>query len=260
MRLVHISDLHFGLHEQEIVEVFQRDIKALRPEVIIISGDLTQRAQPSQFQMMQHFLHHLPAKVLVVPGNHDVPLYKWFARVLYPFKAYNHYIGQYVDAEFCDENTAILGVSSVNPFRAKKGRLTAAVLQKIREFFYIQNQHLNILFFHHNFDHITGLHKPLENEDQFVNYLQNSNIDIVCTGHLHYANVGLIRKNNERVCLILHAGSIFCSRKKDHMNSYFFLEGDREQCTVDWRVFSNHQFETHKNYTVRFRDKAFKFE
>ncbi|WED43973.1 metallophosphoesterase family protein [Legionella cardiaca] len=260
MKIAHISDLHFGMHGPQVLEAFLKDVNLLQPEIIIISGDLTQRAKSYQFKLLQSFLNRLPGTVLLVPGNHDVPLYNLVARLLWPLKSYNQYVGEHFKSKFTNNDISILGVSSVNPFKAIEGKLTTSTLYNIEHFFLEANKSVNILFFHHNFDHIEGLHRPLQNEDQFLNYLQTSNIDIVCTGHLHYANLGLIKKKNDRTCLVLHAGSLSCTRTRDGRNSYFLINLHSEKCSVDWRVFEGTQFEFHKNYTVMFADKEVKLE
>ncbi|KTD16277.1 metallophosphoesterase [Legionella jordanis] len=255
MKIMHISDLHFGMHLPLVMEAFQKELELLSPDVVIISGDLTQRAKVQQFIALQQFLLSVSTPILVVPGNHDVPLYNIFNRLFKPFKGYSHFVGKHFPSEFINDELAILGVNSVNPLRVKEGKLTSGTLQKIDDFFATQNKAINILFFHHNFDQIEDLHKPLENEEQFVSFLAGSKIDIVCTGHLHYANVGLIRKKNDRICLVLHAGTLSCSRKKDDWNSYFFLEKKGSSCCeVDWRVFKENSFESQKKYAINLKD------
>ncbi|HEX4800318.1 MAG TPA: metallophosphoesterase, partial [Sphingomicrobium sp.] len=77
-RLVHLSDLHFGAHDQRLVEEVESELDRLKPDLIVISGDFTQRARTEQFREACHFLEKLRDsghEVLGVPGNHDVPLY-----------------------------------------------------------------------------------------------------------------------------------------------------------------------------------------
>ncbi|CEK11066.1 metallophosphoesterase family protein [Legionella hackeliae] len=260
MKIAHISDLHFGMHQTEVMDAFLQDITAQQPELTIVSGDLTQRAKNYQFELALSFLNQIAGTVLVVPGNHDVPLYKIFARLINPYKGYNHCIGELFKMKFVNDEIAILGVNSVNPFRIKKGKLAVKTLEMISNFFTVEHKKVNILFFHHNFDHIAGLHKPLENEEQFLEHLQRSNVDIVCTGHLHYANVGMIKKSNGRICLVLHAGTLLCSRNKDNYNSYFILDVNDKECTVNWRVFNKNKFELHKNYSVKLSDTEIKLD
>ncbi|HHF7346919.1 TPA: metallophosphoesterase [Legionella feeleii] len=251
MRIIHISDLHFGMHQDHIKEAFLAELALLKPVVIIISGDLTQRAKAYQFELLQSFLRCLPGKVLVVPGNHDIPLYNLLGRIFYPFKAYKKYIAKHFNAQLSTDSLTILGINSVDPHQIKDGRLSSKVIKKIKQYFRLEKKAVNILFFHHNFDHIEGLHKPLENEMEFLSFLRGSDIDIVCTGHLHYAHVGLIRKDNMKPCVILHAGTLLCTRSKDGLNSYFVIDLEGDQCAIDWRVFAKGQFLSRKNYSIK---------
>ena len=72
--LLHISDLHFGRVDPATVEPLTAAIRALARNVVIVSGDLTQRARAAEFRAARAFLDALPRPQIVVPGNHDVPL------------------------------------------------------------------------------------------------------------------------------------------------------------------------------------------
>lgn len=255
MKLIHISDLHFGLHNPALIECFLQDMAEIKPDIIIISGDLTQRAKPPQYQLLLSFLQRLPAVVLTVPGNHDIPLNNLFARLVYPFKNYKHYIASSFNNEFHNDKLRILGVNSVNPFRVKDGQLTRKIRQQIKDYFSPDFDGINIIFFHHNFDYMEGWHKPLENYRQFVDYLKASPIHIVCTGHLHYANVSVLEKNEEQSCLLLHAGSLLCLRSKDGLNSYYAMTIEQQSCQLQWRVFKQDGFEVFKQYSIDFNKK-----
>ena len=251
MRIVHISDLHFGMNRLEIADAFLQDLSSVKPELIIISGDLTQRAKDEQFLALQIFLKQLPAEVLVVPGNHDIPLCNVYSRFISPFKAYRHYVGNQFKDKFSNDDIAILGINSVNPYKIKDGKLSKKNLKAINYYFKTEDKSANILFFHHNFDQLKDMHKPLENEKQFLSYLKDSKVNIVCTGHLHFAHVGLIQKNNKKPCLVLHAGSLLCTRSRDGLNSYFVIDIDDHNCSVNWRVFSEQQFIVRTNYSIK---------
>src|SRR5215203_4778208 len=90
--LVHLSDLHFGALREEIVNPLVQAIEEARPDLIVVSGDLTQRARPSQFIEARAFLDRLRFKKLIVPGNHDVPLYNLYARFRDALGRYRRYI------------------------------------------------------------------------------------------------------------------------------------------------------------------------
>ncbi|TMH24152.1 MAG: metallophosphoesterase, partial [Betaproteobacteria bacterium] len=86
--LVHLSDLHFGRVNPRLLAPLARRVHALAPQVVVISGDLTQRAKSAEFRDARRFLDALPGTLVVVPGNHDVPLYNLFQRFLQPLGKY----------------------------------------------------------------------------------------------------------------------------------------------------------------------------
>ena len=90
-RLVHLSDLHFGAHDEELVAAVETSVDALKPDLVVVSGDFTQRARTEQFEEACQFLERLRDgghEVLGVPGNHDVPLYDVLRRFLSPLTRY----------------------------------------------------------------------------------------------------------------------------------------------------------------------------
>ncbi|STY29499.1 3',5'-cyclic-nucleotide phosphodiesterase [Legionella wadsworthii] len=248
MRIIHISDLHFGMHNPLIIESFLKDMKELKPDIIIISGDLTQRAHSHQYKQFSDFLQHINAQTLIIPGNHDIPFYNAYYRFLYPFKKYKKYISEKLETNFSNEEVSILGVNSATPYLAKNGILSQKTLRHIQNHFSEKSKKLNILFFHHNLHYFSGMHHPLKNAEEFLTYLKDSPIHIVCTGHLHYANVTSITKNQGDQCLLLHGGSAFCFRTKDGKNSYYSINTSHSRCSIDWRVFVDNSFLSHKIY------------
>lgn len=256
MKIMHISDLHFGMHQEHIIKFFLDDVTVFKPEIILISGDITQRATHSQYQLFADFLTCISAKTLVVPGNHDISLYNFLSRISSPFARYKSYVTPNLIAQTKNDFVRILGVNSVNPYRAKNGKLSASTMDEIRTYFQTPFSGLNILFFHHNFDYLEGLHKPLENYADFLNYLKESSIDVVCTGHSHYAHISFIEKNNQYPCALLHAGTLLCQRSKDHLNSYYQIEINEKRCTIHLRVFKEHFFQTLTTHTIDFAKKT----
>jgi 3',5'-cyclic AMP phosphodiesterase CpdA len=252
MRIVHISDLHFGMHEPAIIESFIEDFSLLKPEIIIISGDLTQRARTEQFQRLSEFLQRLTVPLLIVPGNHDIPLDNPFMRFLNPFKRFKTYVSSELEASFENDEVNILGVNSVTPYKVKDGVLSKKILTQISNHFSSSPTKLNILFFHHNLKYFSGMHHPLNNATEFLNYLKESPIHMVCTGHLHYSNVILIDKKQDAQCALLHAGSLCCQRTRDKNNSFYFIETKQLQCSINRRIFLNNTFSSAEQYSLDF--------
>src|SRR4029078_11492435 len=92
--IVHLSDLHFGRVNPALVDPLLRIVRELKPDVVAIHGDLTQRARSYQFQQARSFLDGLPEPQIIVPGNHDIPLHNVFARFLEPPTKYKRYINE----------------------------------------------------------------------------------------------------------------------------------------------------------------------
>src|SRR5215207_10870058 len=90
--IVHLSDLHFGAANPVLVSALIHDVRQLAPDVVAVSGDLTQRARRTQFRAARDFLEALPAPQVVVPGNHDVPLYNVFARFAMPLRGFREHV------------------------------------------------------------------------------------------------------------------------------------------------------------------------
>lgn len=252
MRIVHISDLHFGMHDPAIIEPFIEDLALLKPELIIISGDLTQRARTEQYQQLSVFLHRLTVPMLIVPGNHDIPLDNLFLRFSRPFKRFRTYVSSELEAHYENDEVNILGVNSATPYKVKDGLLSHKTLTRISNHFSANTSQFNILFFHHNLKYFSGMHHPLNNAKEFLDYLKESSIHMVCTGHLHYSNLKLFNKKNGSQCALLHAGSLCCQRTRDEQNSFYFIDIQQLQCSIKRRIFLNGAFSSAEHYSLDF--------
>src|SRR3954452_20590812 len=152
-RLVHLSDLHFGAHDETLVEAVEQSVDALKPDLVIISGDFTQRARTEQFREAGAFLERLRDaghEVLGVPGNHDVPLYDVLRRFLSPLARYRRVI----DDTLCPfvelPGVAVLGINTARSLTFKDGRLSVEQVEFIRETFARTPQDaVRILVTHH---------------------------------------------------------------------------------------------------------------
>src|SRR5215471_9311717 len=97
IRLAHLSDLHFGTEDDAMVKRLLAELAALQPRLIVVSGDLTQRARRRQFAAARAFLDRLGAPHLVLPGNHDIPLYDVGRRIASPMGRYRQMITRELD-------------------------------------------------------------------------------------------------------------------------------------------------------------------
>ena len=121
--IAHISDLHFGRTDAVVVAGLREAVVAAQPDLVVVSGDLTQRARRHEFEEARDFLATLPEPQIVVPGNHDVPLYNAFARWLRPLARYRRYIGDETQALYTDDEITVLGINTARALTLKNGRI-----------------------------------------------------------------------------------------------------------------------------------------
>jgi len=137
-RLIHLSDLHFGAHDPKMVEAVERKVDEAAPDLVVISGDFTQRARTEQFQEACRFLERLRDaghEVLAVPGNHDVPLYDVFRRFLSPMTRYMRYIDDTLCPMLEIPGATVLGINTARSLTFKDGRINEEQIRFIRETF-----------------------------------------------------------------------------------------------------------------------------
>ena len=120
LTILHISDLHFGPpYVPHVGETVLRAAQELEPDIIVASGDFTQRAKREQYADARAFLDRLPdVPTVVTPGNHDVPLYRVLERVFRPYDLYREFITESLDAVVRHEQTVIVSLNSTSPLRA----------------------------------------------------------------------------------------------------------------------------------------------
>lgn len=130
--LLHLSDLHFGTEKPECIRGIQQFCQQHRPEVVVVSGDLTQRARLGQFFACKQFLDSLDTPYLVVPGNHDIPLYHVWDRFLSPFMRYHAFFSA-PEKELETEHFYLIGVNSVRRRYHTRGHISLQQIQQIQQ-------------------------------------------------------------------------------------------------------------------------------
>jgi len=111
--LIQISDTHFGTERPPVVEALVRFVRDQAPGLIILSGDITQRARRSQFRAARAFLDRLgDVPMLVIPGNHDIPLFNPAARIFWPYRNYRRELGGNLEPEFESEDVLAIALNT----------------------------------------------------------------------------------------------------------------------------------------------------
>lgn len=124
MRIAHISDPHFGTEVVPVRDALLRELHDAPPDVVVLSGDVTQRARRAQFRKAAAFLRELPAVPRVcLPGNHDIPLFDVFTRLVRPYARFRKHVSTELAPQFLGEQVAVVGVDATSPRRHKDGAL-----------------------------------------------------------------------------------------------------------------------------------------
>ncbi len=128
--LLHISDTHFGTERAGVVDALVRLAAVERPQLLVLSGDITQRARPEQFAAARRLVERIAAPAaLVLPGNHDVPLFDIAARALRPYGRYARAFGGNLAPVHESDDLLVLGVNTTRAYRHKHGEISPAQMQ-----------------------------------------------------------------------------------------------------------------------------------
>ena len=237
--LVHLSDLHFGRIDESLVAPLLTAVHALKPHLVVVSGDLTQRARRLQFAHARAFLDRLPPPYLAVPGNHDVPLYDVVRRFLRPFARYRHYISSNLEPLHVDDEIAVCGVNTARRLVVQGGRINRRQVAAIRERFQGLGRRLvRILVTHHPFEvpHGHDVRKTVGRAAMAMEALAECGVDLCLAGHLHVGHVGhpgertILRGHGP---LLVHAGTATSTRERGEVNSFNVLYIDGRWVRID---------------------------
>lgn len=129
--LLQISDTHFGTEQPLVVEALVTLAAQQRPDVVVLSGDITQRARPAQFRAARAFVDRLGAPVLAIPGNHDIALFDLWARLTRPYARYAAAFGAELEPVHASQDLLIVGVNTTRAWRHKNGGVSAAQIDRV---------------------------------------------------------------------------------------------------------------------------------
>lgn len=112
MRIAHLGDLHFGAHSERVAKALVDDLSALAPDTVVVSGDFTQIGSVAEFREANEFLESLPAPVIAVPGNHDIPAYNLWERFTDPYGRYRHFISDELEPFVRFDGVVVAGLKT----------------------------------------------------------------------------------------------------------------------------------------------------
>ena len=217
--VLHISDTHFGTEDPPVVLALQALAHELKPDALIFSGDITQRARAAQFKAARDFCDSLKVpRMLALPGNHDIPLYNVFARIAMPYRGYEKAFGGELEPVLELPDAIFIGVNTTRPERHKDGEVSpqqvARVVELLRN---VPRDKLRVVVTHQpacvmrvedEKDRLHGGHMA-------VKAWSDAGADLVMGGHIHLpyvTDVCTVVKGASRPMYCLQAGTAVSQR------------------------------------------------
>jgi 3',5'-cyclic AMP phosphodiesterase CpdA len=250
-RLLHLSDLHFGAHDERLVKAVDQSADDLKPDLVVISGDFTQRARTEQFREACEFLGGLRERgheVIGVPGNHDVPLYDVLRRFFSPLARYRRFI----DDSLCPfielPGVAVLGINTARSLTFKDGRINRDQVEFIRETFSrTSSDTVRVLVTHHPLFALevggeTG--RAIGRHEMALDAVEESGVDMLLAGHNHHASSQDASDLVTRAggVLVVQAGTATSTRVREQEQSFNCIDIAEGEVTIAVHAWGGDEF------------------
>jgi 3',5'-cyclic AMP phosphodiesterase CpdA len=238
--ILHLSDLHFGCVDPRLVAGVLDAVATISPDIVAVSGDLTQRARGWQFRDARQFLDRLPQPQIVVPGNHDVPLYNVVARFAQPLRGFRTHITPDLAPFLHDDEVAVMGANTTRSFTIKDGGFRSADLRSMSQRLKTLDPALvKVIVCHHPFDAPAGrigqFTRPAPAADA-MSHLLAAGADVILTGHLHRSYTGGTAHRYRAAgvgAIVVEAGTATSTRTRHEPNSFNVIRVDRTTIIAD---------------------------
>ena len=254
LKLLFFGDLHCvkGL-KYDCVEELVKCSQDLNPDIIAFSGDLTFRARPSQFRMAEDILRSLKKPIVMVPGNHDIPLYDLFSRITKPFQNWNAcFSNMNAKSSYSSNHVNMFGLKTVVPFFHQKGVLSKYNREQLLQCCSTLSSDLfnwRCVLMHQQLYNLPGHYRPgkVVSSEQIAQFFDSCKIDVVLFGHVHYPIVIDARdvfKGIKRRVTLIGCGTIANSRTRGpfSQNSFQFLTFSSKDLVIDTFLWNTSKF------------------
>lgn len=237
--LIHLSDLHFGRVNQALIAPLVKLVDDIGPDLVVVSGDLTQRARTAEFKEARLFLDRLPSPQIIVPGNHDIPLHNVFTRFLQPLAKYRRFITSDLEPFHLDGEIAVLGVNTARSLTIKSGRINERQIASVRARLCAPGSEIvKIIVTHHPFDlpENHGVAALVGRAPAAMASFAHCGADVLLAGHMHVAharNTAARYKIGDYSALVVQAGTALSTRHRGELNSFNALRIAPSRIVID---------------------------
>lgn len=246
--LMHISDLHAGPpFRLDLAEQVAAEAHALRPDLLVVSGDFVQRADiAAQWRVITSYLRQLPQPQLLIPGNHDVPLYNPFNRMFRPYSAYQKNISPNLNPVFELPGLMVVGGCSAHGLTVDGGHLSTNQVAAIETAFNRAPEGAcKVAVLHHHVIDPPGIvgRRKITNAHDAVELLDRCGVELMLCGHTHVSYVGNtldVLPNLSQGTIICQSGTTTSRRGKGReqgKNSYNVIEIDDQAIRIGQHLY-----------------------
>jgi 3',5'-cyclic AMP phosphodiesterase CpdA len=250
--ILQVSDTHFGTEQAPVLDALLKLAAQHPPDLLVLSGDITQRARRSQFRAARAFVDRLPAhNVLVLPGNHDIPLFNIWARIFYPYANHQRAFGLDLEPEFESADLLVIGVNTTRPARHVDGEVSEEQIKRVGACLRrATTRQLRVVVTHQPV-HVTRTSEEknlLHGHREAVREWAGAGADLILGGHIHLPYIRPLREfiqDLPRSVWIVQAGTAMSTRVRfDAPNSVNLIRYNHEteprQCRVErWDYTTN---------------------
>ena len=243
--LLQISDTHFGTEQQPVLDALVTLSHRISPDVVVVSGDITQRARRTQFSAARALIEklHVP-HVLAIPGNHDIPLFNLFARCFFPYANYVREFGPNLEPVFEDDDALVICVNTTRPSRHKDGEVSEQQIQNVAtRLRTASNRQLRIVVTHQPVQVVDAhdIQNLLHGREAAVKAWSDAGVDIIMGGHIHLPHVRPLAESFKlrRSAWSIQAGTAVSHRTRSGIpNSVNVIKTAFPTCVVERWDFS----------------------
>ncbi|HRK38906.1 MAG TPA: metallophosphoesterase family protein [Burkholderiaceae bacterium] len=214
--VLHLSDTHFGTERPEVVEAVVALAVQQQPDVLVLSGDITQRARPEQFRAAKAFVDRLGGHLVAIPGNHDIPLFDWWSRATRPYAGFLAEFGPELEPVFRTEDVLVIGVNTTRARRHRHGEVSAAQVDRVSRLLAMaSHRQLRVVVVHQPAAVATPgeRHNLLRGHAYALRAWAAAGADVVLGGHIHLPFV-LHRHEGGRRLWVVQAGTAVSARTR----------------------------------------------
>ena len=256
LRIVHLSDLHFGTEEETVVGALKTVIERASPDLVAVSGDFTQVGSKAEFRAAKDFMESLQVPVLAVPGNHDIPRYNLWQRFTNPYRRYRRHIGDELCPVYEGGNVVVAGLNTARRalphWNWANGAISDDQLDYLEDVYAKSGARHRVCVFHHPIH--DAVNAPLDTvvfgAKRAQAALRRLKVDVVLTGHVHHASVTTLGDEGHKT-LFLSASTALSSRLRGQENGFNVIEICGSE--VDVQVFAKGRrgFEVMESHAIR---------